>query len=90
MPIEATTSSLEALKYFNIGLTMRHNEGDESGIPFLRRAITDALRDRHHRQRVRRRGKKQPLTLSQRTLTQVVSGCARPPRHHQPSIEAAL
>ena len=39
VPIEATTSSLEALKYYNIGVTLRHKEGDASGIPFLRRAI---------------------------------------------------
>ena len=39
VPIEATTSSLEALKYFNIGITMRHKDGDAAGIPFLRRAI---------------------------------------------------
>ena len=39
VPVEATTSSLEALKYFNIGLTIRRKEGDASGIPFLRRAI---------------------------------------------------
>jgi len=39
IPIEATTSSLEALKYFNIGLTLRRKEGDAAGIPFLRRAI---------------------------------------------------
>ena len=39
VPIEATTSSLEALKYFNIGITMRRKEGDASGIPFLRRAV---------------------------------------------------
>ena len=39
VPIEATTSSLEALKYFNLGLTIRRKEGDASGIPFLRRAI---------------------------------------------------
>jgi len=39
VPIEATTSSLEALKYFNIGVTIRRKEGDAAGIPFLRRAI---------------------------------------------------
>jgi len=39
IPVEATTSSLEALKYFNIGLTIRRKEGDAAGIPFLRRAI---------------------------------------------------
>ncbi|MGO9087176.1 MAG: winged helix-turn-helix domain-containing protein [Candidatus Sulfotelmatobacter sp.] len=39
VPVDATTSSLEALRYFNIGLTLRRKEGDASGIPFLRRAI---------------------------------------------------
>jgi len=39
VPIEATTTSLEALKYYDIGLTIRHKEGDAAGIPFLRRAI---------------------------------------------------
>jgi len=39
VPVEATTSSLEALRYFNIGLTLRRKEGDASGIPFLRRAV---------------------------------------------------
>ena len=33
------TPSLEALKYLNIGLTLRRREGDAAGIPFLRRAI---------------------------------------------------
>jgi len=37
--VEATTSSLEALKYFNVGVTMRRKDGDAAGIPFLRRAI---------------------------------------------------
>lgn len=39
VPVEATTSSLEALKYFSIGLTVRRREGDSAGVPFLRRAI---------------------------------------------------
>jgi DNA-binding winged helix-turn-helix (wHTH) protein/tetratricopeptide (TPR) repeat protein len=39
VPVEATTTSLEALKYFNLGVTISHKEGDASGIPFLRRAI---------------------------------------------------
>lgn len=39
VPIEATTTSLEALKYFEIGLTIRRKEGDAAGVPFLRRAI---------------------------------------------------
>ncbi len=39
VPVEATTSSLEALRYLNIGLAQEHKEGDASGIPFLQRAI---------------------------------------------------
>lgn len=39
IPIEATTTSLEALKYFNIGLTIRRKKGDAASIPFLRRAV---------------------------------------------------
>ena len=39
VPVEATTSSLDALKYFNVGLSVRRKEGDASGVPFLRRAV---------------------------------------------------
>ena len=39
VPVQATTPSLEALKYFNIGLSVRRREGDATGVPFLKRAI---------------------------------------------------
>jgi len=39
VPVEVTTSSLEALRYYGIGLAVRHKEGDAAGVPFLRRAI---------------------------------------------------
>jgi eukaryotic-like serine/threonine-protein kinase len=39
VPIEATTSSLEALKTFSIGITMKHEKGDARAIPFLKQAI---------------------------------------------------
>ncbi|MGA3009062.1 MAG: winged helix-turn-helix domain-containing protein [Terracidiphilus sp.] len=38
-PVEATTSSLEALKYFSAGLAIRHKEGDAPSISFLKKAI---------------------------------------------------
>jgi len=39
VPIEATTSSLEALKTFSMGVTTLREKGDAEAIPFLRRAI---------------------------------------------------
>ncbi|MGO8796267.1 MAG: protein kinase domain-containing protein, partial [Candidatus Sulfotelmatobacter sp.] len=39
VPMEATTSSLEALKSYSMSMTVRHKEGDVAGIPFLKRAI---------------------------------------------------
>jgi tetratricopeptide (TPR) repeat protein/predicted Ser/Thr protein kinase len=39
VPIEATTSSLEALKTFSMGVTTQRRKGDAEAIPFLRRAI---------------------------------------------------
>jgi tetratricopeptide (TPR) repeat protein len=39
VPIEATTSSLEALKTFSMGVTTATQKGDAEAIPFLRRAI---------------------------------------------------
>ncbi len=39
VPIEATTSSLEALKNYSMGITTGHEEGDAPSIPFFRRAI---------------------------------------------------
>ena len=39
VPIEATTSSLEALKNYSIGITAMHEKGDAAAIPFLKRAI---------------------------------------------------
>jgi len=39
VPIEATTSSLEALKTFSMGVTTERQKGDAEAIPFLRRAI---------------------------------------------------
>jgi serine/threonine protein kinase/Tfp pilus assembly protein PilF len=39
VPIEATTSSLEALKTFSMGVTTQRQQGDAEAIPFLRRAI---------------------------------------------------
>jgi eukaryotic-like serine/threonine-protein kinase len=38
-PIEATTSSLEALKNYGMGLTILHQKGEAASIPFLKRAI---------------------------------------------------
>ena len=39
VPIEATTSSLEALKTFSMGVVTQREKGDAEAIPFLRRAI---------------------------------------------------
>ncbi|MGA9784438.1 MAG: tetratricopeptide repeat protein, partial [Terracidiphilus sp.] len=39
VPVEATTSSLEALRYFDVGLTLRRKEGDAAGLPFLHRSV---------------------------------------------------
>ena len=39
VPIEATTSSLEALKTFSMGVTTQRQKGDAEAVPFLRRAI---------------------------------------------------
>ena len=39
VPIEATTSSLEALKTVSMGVTTQRQKGDAEAIPFLRRAI---------------------------------------------------
>src|SRR5712692_8223995 len=39
VPIEAKTSSLEALKSFSMGVTTQAEKGDAEAIPFLRRAI---------------------------------------------------
>jgi len=39
VPIEATTSSLEALKNYSMGITVWREKGDAPSIPFLKRAI---------------------------------------------------
>src|SRR6266566_4213125 len=39
VPIEATTSSLEALKNYSMGIKVGHEKGDAPSIPFLKRAI---------------------------------------------------
>jgi eukaryotic-like serine/threonine-protein kinase len=39
VPVEATTSSLEALKNYSMGVAVRREKGDVPSIPFLRRAI---------------------------------------------------
>ncbi len=39
VPIEATTSSLEALKNYSMGITVGLEKGDAPSIPFLKRAI---------------------------------------------------
>jgi hypothetical protein len=39
VPIEATTSSLEALKNYSMGITVGHEKGDAPSMPFLKRAI---------------------------------------------------
>ena len=38
-PIEATTSSLEALNSYTMGIRIRNEKGDQASIPFLQRAI---------------------------------------------------
>jgi eukaryotic-like serine/threonine-protein kinase len=37
---EATTSSLEALKAYSLGVQARANKGDDAAVPFLRQAVT--------------------------------------------------
>ena len=39
VPVEATTSSLEALKNFSMGVTVGNEKGDAPSIPFYKRAI---------------------------------------------------
>jgi serine/threonine protein kinase/tetratricopeptide (TPR) repeat protein len=39
VPIEATTTSLEALKNYSMGITIGREKGDAPSIPFLKRAI---------------------------------------------------
>jgi serine/threonine protein kinase/tetratricopeptide (TPR) repeat protein len=39
VPIEATTSSLEALKNYSMGVTVGREKGDAPSVPFLKRAI---------------------------------------------------
>ena len=39
VPIEASTSSLEALKAYSMGINVGHERGDTPSIPFLKRAI---------------------------------------------------
>jgi serine/threonine protein kinase/Flp pilus assembly protein TadD len=39
VPIEATTTSLEALKAFSMGITTGRTKGDAAAIPFLKRAL---------------------------------------------------
>jgi tetratricopeptide (TPR) repeat protein len=39
VPIEATTSSLEALKHYSMGIKIKGEKGDAPSIPFLKRAI---------------------------------------------------
>jgi eukaryotic-like serine/threonine-protein kinase len=39
VPFEATTSSLEALKNYSMGIKVKYEKGDASSIPFLKRAI---------------------------------------------------
>ena len=39
VPVEATTSSLEALKNFSMGITLAHEEGDAPSIPFLKTGL---------------------------------------------------
>jgi len=39
VPMEATTSSLEALKAYSMGITVGHEQGDTPSIPFLKRAV---------------------------------------------------
>jgi eukaryotic-like serine/threonine-protein kinase len=39
VPMEATTSSLDALNSYSIGLKIREEKGDEASLPFLRQAV---------------------------------------------------
>jgi len=39
VPIEATTSSLEALKNYSMAIIVEHEKGDAASLPFLKRAI---------------------------------------------------
>jgi tetratricopeptide (TPR) repeat protein len=39
VPIEATTTSLEALKNYSMGVKVTREQGDAPGIPFLKRAL---------------------------------------------------
>ncbi len=39
VPIEATTTSLEALKAFSMGVTTSRTKGDAAAIPFMKRAL---------------------------------------------------
>ena len=39
VPIEATTSSLEALKNYSMGVKLKEEKGDAPSVPFLKRAI---------------------------------------------------
>lgn len=39
VPIEAATSSIEALKNYGIGIRVRHEKGDTPSVPYLKRAI---------------------------------------------------
>jgi len=39
VPVEATTSSLEALKNYSMGITAMREKGDTAAIPFLKRAV---------------------------------------------------
>ncbi len=39
VPVEATTTSLEALKAFSMGITTSRTKGDAAAIPFMKRAL---------------------------------------------------
>jgi len=39
VPVEATTSSLEALKNYSVGMKVSHEQGDPPGIPFFKHAL---------------------------------------------------
>ncbi|MGB8788643.1 MAG: protein kinase [Candidatus Acidiferrales bacterium] len=39
VPVEATTTSLEALKAFSMGVTTQRTKGDAAAIPFMKRAL---------------------------------------------------
>jgi tetratricopeptide (TPR) repeat protein len=39
VPVEATTTSLEALKAFSMGITTARTKGDAAAIPFMKRAL---------------------------------------------------